>query len=349
MRAENQIQSMSMSNLNESRARLTTFSTLSNSSFHPSSSQSNAIISTTTPSAQNDYSAFVASFQFKPTASFAGFIDRNSECTDLVGLVIACIIFLLAQTVLIAVWYYLYVKIKWQRRSLMAITEQRHKNIQGIDHGPHFPPTSIYGGFSSNPHRFPHHLLLPVTHQMQHHQQQQRILAQHSAPQTFLTPIEMSTQFESDQVYAPLTTIYGGTVVRHRMGSRVSTRRGFATASRVSAFGTKRRSDLRRTLKGNLRKSGGFHYYPNVFPSPTKLITSDSQDESGKSRVYEVFTASSGHEEEDVTSGQEHVSDVVRHKEKHVAENGEGRVANRGPGTRNNSHYGSKRNLFHHM
>ena len=332
-----------MSNLVESTGSAT-FSTLSVPYIHPSSSQSSAIIFTTTPLTEEFVPATGA--PFKRTASFAGFIDRNSECTDLVGLVIACIIFLLAQTVLISVWYYLYVKIKWQRRSLMAITSQRHKNPEPWNVSPHFPPSQAYGVFKPNPipahlahHQFPHHLLLPATHQLQQHHNQQLSAQQ----QQYSSPIEVRTQFEPDQIYGHPATIYTGTVIRHRIGSRVSSRAGFATASRT--LGSKRRSVMKRTIRGNLRKSGGFHYYPNVFPSPTKLITSDSQDESGKSRVYEMFTASSGHEEEEV-SGQ-HVSNVVVRRDQKEDEKRR-QVVSLDPGTRNNNR-DSKRNLFYRM
>lgn len=104
---------------------------------------------------------------------------------------------------------------------------------------------------------------------------------------------------------------------------------------------------MKRTGRENLRKSGGFHYYPNVFPSTTKLIASDSQDESGKSRVYEMLTASSGQEgeEEDVTSGQS-VSKVVVPRDRE--DDGRRQGAGLDPGTRNNIR-DSKRNLFYHM
>lgn len=356
------------------QSRMLTTSSLSHSSssFHdPSSSQSNAIIITTTPYTREEkrdadslYVPSGAGPSMKQTASsFAGFIDRNSECTDLVGLTIACIIFLVAQTVLIAVWYYLYVKIKWQRRSLsLAIAAHRVNLHHPQSPDPHFPPSppsQMYGVFNpntnpnsvhSNPvhHQFGHHLLLPATHHIQQHHRQ-TLLAQQ---EQYMRPIEVRTQFDGDQVYASPATIYTGTVIRHRIGSmRPGTRRGFGTASRLTTFGTKRRSLLKRTLRtGNLRRSGGFHYYPkDVFLSPTKLLASDhSQDESGKSRVYEVLHAtSSGQEEENIATSGQHGS-VVRGGCGGQRDKREFDLDH--PGTRsNNNNNGSKRNLFHNM
>lgn len=327
-----------MSNLGKSTG-LTTSSPLPALTMLPSSSQSIAIISTTNPLTATESAVVTAtSAPFKQTTSFAGFIDRNSECTDLVGLVIACIIFLVAQTVLITIWYYLYVKIKWQRRSLMALASQRQKNVHDTAH---FTPAHLYGhgiyGQNSMPikpahHQFPHHLLLPVTHQYQQHQK--LLIQQHQQ----LPPLDVRTEFEADQVYAPPTTIYTGTMIRHRVGSRLSSKRGYG--SHLSTFGTKRRSILKRTLRA---KSGGFHFYPNAFPSPSKLITSDSQDESCKSRVYEVFTTSSGQEDEEINSGQVN-SSMTGHEEQE--RKGRQRRSGLGQNVKDN---GSTHNLFYRL
>lgn len=322
---------MSMSNLANKSTGLSTSSPFSALSIHPSSSQSIAIISTTTPST-TDSDVTATSVPFKQTASFARFIDRNSECTDLVGLVIACIIFLVAQTVLITIWYYLYVKIKWQRRSLIAIETQRQKILH--DTGSHFPPFHYNQNqipIKPVQHHFPHHLLLPAMHQYQQPPQQKLLVQQ----QRQLSPIDVRTEFETEQVYAP-PTIYTGTVIRHRIGSRLSCKRGYG--SQLSTFGTKRRSTLHRTLRGNLRKSGGFHFYPNVLSSPSKLITSDSQDESGKSRVYEVFR-----EDEDITSGQVNSSTTGQEDEERKHRD---RRNSFGYSARDN---GSKRNFFYRI
>lgn len=327
---------MSMSNLGKSTGSKTS-SPSPVLSIHPSSSQSIAIILTTNPLTADTVET-TTSAPFKQTASFSGFIDRNSECTDLVGLVIACIIFLVAQTVLITIWYYLYVKIKWQRRSLMAIETQRQKNLQNA--GTHFPPNHLYGACNQNPipikpihHQFPHHLLHPATHQYQLHNHQRLLVQQ----QQQHPPIDVRTEFEADRVYESPGTIYNGTVIRHRVGSRLSNKHAYA--SHLSAFGTKRRSVLKRTLRGNVRKSGGFLYYPNAFSSPSKLVTSDSQDESCKSRVYEVFTTSSGLEDEDITCGQVN-SGVIRHEDQEREEREVGQ----------SERYNSlTRNLFHHL
>ena len=57
------------------------------------------------------------------------FFERNSACTDLVGLIVACCVFLFAQLVLIAAWYYMWQRIK-RRRQLMA----RHQLNQTGNH-----------------------------------------------------------------------------------------------------------------------------------------------------------------------------------------------------------------------
>lgn len=58
------------------------------------------------------------------SARKGSFFERNAACTDLVGLIVACCVFLFAQLVLISAWFLMWKRIRMHRHAMARIANQ---------------------------------------------------------------------------------------------------------------------------------------------------------------------------------------------------------------------------------